>query len=519
MQWLIGCIMNRNEVSLSRVFSILKRMEKKLDALPTGAAAQPFSTNQLPCETSSNGISSPAGRAEENNSSNTAYAATSPVDTISFDKTAPLTETIFSVPKTRISFSAHMTLDAIADAPCFRANSPLKNHHYKLASPATLELGQQSMYTDFGATVPMMLETLPFMTIKELSNAYFATWNRVYPIVDRDYYFAYTLNLVAQDGFDYNMESCVVLMVMALGCLGEKAYVDGGFSRKGAACLAPLDAYISRFLEEPVPGESLVAESSKRVGFCLCDTSIQSCQYYLLRATFYEQTAKPMDEWMMITRACTVSVALSKYADIQLDEWKADMQSRLFWICLLREAVVVDEMELVPSGLQDLAEQTPLPRFVRYPIQRPRAKDDDDSHYHYHFLAQLALRIIITRIRNELYNTEPSPFVAEELFSQLYQWCDNLPTGLKFSENNAVQPHEPAEAVATMLLRTRYTLAIYHISRPFLIKAIRFPLETTDHEIRICSEAMKCAMEWPIGDRKSRQLKTFMPVKYFACAQ
>jgi hypothetical protein len=360
------------------------------------------------------------------------------------------------------------------------------------------------------------LATLKLGTVRELSDAYFCTFNRIYPIVDRDFYFAYTLNLATQDGFDTTIESCVVLVVMTLGCLGKQAQEDGGFVDPKTS----QDLEIHRLMGEKIPGMSLISESFKRIGFCMCDGSLQSCQYYLLCANFYEQMAWPIDEWHMINRACTAYMMLSKHDPADVGEWQADMQSKLFWTCLLRESVISQEMELTPSGLQEIEDQTPLPRFVRYSLHRSRLEDPDESYYHYHFLAQIALRIILTRIRNELYFTNPSPSLAEELLLQLEQWRQNLPIALQFSENSTSSvTRTPSDAVVEALLRTRYTIACYHIGRPFMLKAIRSPMEVTDSDISICSQTIPSALVWPLAEHMCRKLKTLMPVKYFACAQ
>lgn len=499
--------MSRNEVSLSMIFGILSRVEDKLDDFSSSSQRSPAPDEGVP-------VHKRYQIAEDSYSFNGAEPSGSPVDLLFGNCNAPVI-TPSSVSRTRVSFSAYKTLNAIAASGRSSASSPLlRAMQPKLVSTAALELNRPSIHLIPSPIEPDILEGLTFTTIKELSNTYFTTFNRIYPIVDRDFYYAYTLNLVIQDGFDYNIESCVVLIVMALGCLGMKAYMDGGFIDTSSSNLD-----IRRFLEGTIPGASLMTESIKRIGFCICEASLQSCQYYLLCATFYEQATRPMCEWMMINRACTACAALAKFESHDVDEWQADMQSRIFWTCLLRETIISQEFEMIPSGLQDLEDQTPLPRFVRYPLRRPRVNEEDDSYYHYHFLAQLALRIILTRIRNELYFTEPSSAVAEELVLQLHQWRDNLPAELQFFDQNPPAPRCPAEAVAISLLVTRYTVARYHIGRPFMLKAIRAPSEITENDLDICSKTMKSAMEWPMAQGVCRKLKTMMPVKYFACVQ
>jgi hypothetical protein len=261
------------------------------------------------------------------------------------------------------------------------------------------------------------LSSLSLSCVKELSNAYFDTFNRVYPFIDRDYYFLNTLAVVVREGFGYDMESCLVLNIMALGCMGLKAFEEGGFDTSQHAPITPL---IRRIMEEEFAGLSFFNEARRRVGFCLCERDIQSCQYYLSSAVFYAQIMRPVDEWMMTNRASASCAAFWKCPPKPLDEWVADMQSRLFWSALTLESVIVQELELPSSGLKEWEETVPLPKFITYPyVSKSRAQNSDDSYYHYHFLAQIAVRIILSRVREELYFSNPSTALAEELWHQL----------------------------------------------------------------------------------------------------
>jgi hypothetical protein len=354
--------------------------------------------------------------------------------------------------------------------------------------------------------------------VKELSNAYFDTFNRVYPFIDRDFYFLSTLAVVIREGFGHDIESCLVLNVMALGCLGLRSYQEGGFDISTRTVLSPIALHI---MQEEIPGLSFFNEARKRVGFCLCDRDLQSCQFYLSSAVFYMQNMRPIDEWMMTTRAATGCGAFWKCPPLPHDEWLADMQSRLFWSAILLETVIVQEMELPPSGLKEWEEIVPLPKFTIFPyINKSRSRNSDDSYYHYHFLAQIAHRIILSRIRDELFYTNPSTTLAEELRHQLEQWRANLPRTLKYAEDRPDQAFAcPADAVVVGLLYTRYRVSIFHLGRPFLYKAIQNPATLTELDMKICSEALLFAMEWPLTWEICAKMKSFMPLRYFGSGQ
>lgn len=85
------------------------------------------------------------------------------------------------------------------------------------------------------------------------------------------------------------------------------------------------------------------------------------------------------------------------------------MKSRVYWNCLMNETILVQELHLPPSGLSRLEEQVPIPKFIAFETtgytstRYPSSTLVDDSYFQYHFLAQVAHRIILTRIRHSLY--------------------------------------------------------------------------------------------------------------------
>lgn len=74
----------------------------------------------------------------------------------------------------------------------------------------------------------------------------------------------------------------------------------------------------------------------------------------------------------------------------------------------MNETILVQELHLPSSGLSRLEEQVPIPKFIGfettgYGSTRFNSNLVDDSYFQYHFLAQVAHRIILTRIRHSLY--------------------------------------------------------------------------------------------------------------------
>lgn len=128
------------------------------------------------------------------------------------------------------------------------------------------------------------LETLPFTMIKGLSDAFFATFNPFTPIMDKCFYYSFTLGSVMENGFGYTIETCLVLNVMALGCLAVQAHQEGNYPLPGTRSLQFEPPEWMSVIEEEPPGLRFFNEARKRIGFLMCDNDLQSCQFYLLSA-------------------------------------------------------------------------------------------------------------------------------------------------------------------------------------------------------------------------------------------
>lgn len=174
------------------------------------------------------------------------------------------------------------------------------------------------------------LETLPLAMVKGLADAFFATFNPFTPIMDRNFFVAFTVGAAIESSFGYTMESCLLLNVLALGCLAVQTHQEGNYPLPGtrSSGFEPPD-WMDVIDEEP-PGLRFFNEARRRVGFLMCDNDIQSCQFYLLSSyvtyqyflqnltrtradpsrVYYSQILRPMDAWAMIHRAATCCLSM-----------------------------------------------------------------------------------------------------------------------------------------------------------------------------------------------------------------
>ncbi|OQE92640.1 hypothetical protein PENNAL_c0007G02640 [Penicillium nalgiovense] len=409
------------------------------------------------------------------------------------------------------------------------------------------------------------LEVLPLAMIRGLADAFFSVFNPSTPIMDKGFFFSFTLGSAIESGFGYNIESCLVLNVLALGCLAVLAYQEGNYPLPGTQSHRFEPPEWMNVVYEEQPGLRFFNEARRRIGFLMCDNDIQSCQFYLLSSVYYSQIPRPIDSWTMISRAATCCLSMLTNHNVNFDEWEGDMKSRVYWNCLMNETILVQELHLPSSGLSRLEERVPIPKFIGfettgYASNRFNASSVvDDSYFQYHFLAQVAHRIILTRIRHSLYfysdsGSFPLPAITTELHHQLEQWRTNLPTTIQF--NNAPysshptpatpsihpspsasvaspahlssprprhtdpnHPLSPAIAVADAMLKGRHMIARFHIGRPYLYKALRIPHLLTDEDFVQVRSGLQNAMDWPITQGIFRKMKSCIPIRFAFCSQ
>lgn len=185
-----------------------------------------------------------------------------------------------SDPKPAISFSAHQVLfwPAIQAAlpesvklMC-QMNGSVYSTRLEAARPKLPHASSVDMSSDW-------LSKLSIATLKQLSDVYFTTFNLANPILDQKTYFQRTLGVAIDGNFGICIETCIVLVVMALGSMGHKALQEAGFVSTPAS--SPHTPFGSGH-EGEMPGLDFFNEARKRFGFLMCEQDLQACQFYLL---------------------------------------------------------------------------------------------------------------------------------------------------------------------------------------------------------------------------------------------
>ncbi|KAL5333981.1 hypothetical protein BJX70DRAFT_405753 [Aspergillus crustosus] len=370
---------------------------------------------------------------------------------------------------------------------------------------------------------------LSISLVRELCDSYFSTFNLAHPIVDRTFYLRHTLPTAIHGEFGYDIESCVVLAVMALGCWAKRGLVEVseyGTHGRRLSRESMSQEHLSPMVDGSIPGLAFFNESRKRIGWLINENCIQSCQYYLLSGLYYAQMTRPVDWWTMTNRASTCCRMFWENFSAPCDEWVADMQSRLFWNTVMFDSILAQELRLPGSQLHDLSQRVPLPKFVK--LKQPSfipidsETEEEDSFFHYHFLAQVAHRILLTRTKSSIFVTSEysSPSVEEELFRQLERWRNQLPLALQFNDDHlAPLPKSPSEIMVVSWLRFRYIIAKFHFGRPLLHKILSHPSEATEAELRRCTQVFDQVFQWEPIIRVIAVMKSCMPLNFQICSQ
>ena len=378
------------------------------------------------------------------------------------------------------------------------------------------------------------LMDLPQSVVKGIADAYFAVFHRTSPILDKFHFYSSTLGAAVETDFGYDIESCLVLIVLALGCLAVKAHEEGDFALPSRSALhgggfVRPDWY--DLILDDRPGLKFFNEARKRFGFLMTQNGLPAGQYYMLSTLYYAQILRPMDSWTTVNRAalCCTSI-LTRSEAIDFDTWEGDMFSRLFWNTLMYETVITQELDTLPhSGLLEFEHDIPLPKFT--PCPRPKTSisglitDEDESLFNFHFLAQAAHRIILTRVKQNIYyyaakESFPGAGITAEMHHQLEQWRANLPPSLQFVDSESADDSpSPAHVIAKAMLRSRYLVAKFHIGRPFLYKALHALEVTNDAEYREVREGLRGGMFWPTTMGLCTQMLSALPIKFGWCCQ
>ncbi|EKG15143.1 Transcription factor fungi [Macrophomina phaseolina MS6] len=361
------------------------------------------------------------------------------------------------------------------------------------------------------------------------ANAYFGSYNMVYPVLDRRDFMGGILPTIKAQGFSFGcLDSVIALLVFALGCAAQEGMhgrpVAEGSGIRGGNGTTP-------------PALDFFNEARRRIGFVMSSLSLANTQAMLLMAIYFESCCRHTDFWRM---AITASDALRAILRLE-SEWDAhgvDMIRRTFWTCSIIESWYYLDLNLPRPDGEDISDVIALPDFDdRSDFE---GQPSIESKYQYSFLSMLSIRGLIYRVFEELHDPSDNGrkegdkahhhLIITELSRQLHTWRALLPRDLAWDDSTRIDCNNSTNApraendrerppllhvdILLAQLRCRYYYARFMIHRPFVWKVLHEPAAVVAQSPEILDGfviAVDSMMEWPVAYPPVRDKKRLIP--------
>ncbi|KAF5008366.1 hypothetical protein FDECE_5350 [Fusarium decemcellulare] len=290
--------------------------------------------------------------------------------------------------------------------------------------------------------------------------AYFERVNVWYACVN-PYTWRSQYRTALSNGFREGPESCIVLLVLALG----QASLHGSISR-----IVP---------QEDPPGLQYFTAAWSLLPGMMTANSVVAAQCHLLAAAYHFYLVRPMEAWNLL---CTTSTKLQLLlmAPSRIPSHQRELVERIYWNALLFESDLLAELDLPHSGVVQFEENVGLPGGFEGEESEQVGRDEL-----WYFLAEIALRRLLNRVSQLIYSkdsiastTSLEPVVGE-LDYQLTQWYESLPLPLQFPfARTALQ--DPIQTV----LRLRFFACRTIIYRPYILAVLDNEQAVLDPAVR-----------------------------------
>ena len=429
----------------------------------------------------------------------------------------------------------------------------------------------QSVAREEPSRPPSFASTVQYPTLttahaKSYTDAYFSTFNVVYPILDEQQFTNEVLQPLIADGFRYgHAHSVLTLLVLALGQLALDSstgapidFVDGWPSGVcGGSAQKP-------------PGLDIFNEARARIGSLVLGSDIVSVQIMVLQATYFEANACYVEYWRSIVGASIVCQILIRAPIVRWPTLDGDLIRRAFWACVLDENLYHLDLDLPSTELSQLVDRVELPSF---PGARDRSQSEwmDDAKtpelLEFYFSAKISLQRVILSIHDAISlgnvititfqmpssqanceidsnkseslqdYSDPPINVIRELTRQLESWREQLPIAIQWSDNDlfnvpkeVLQGNQQANLVFPIAgidqnsqlrragseilaaeLRARFYYARWMLGRPFIFKALHLADLMDEHEADRCALAIQAACLWPTVLGPAKRNKRLLP--------
>ncbi|OJD17964.1 hypothetical protein AJ78_01995 [Emergomyces pasteurianus Ep9510] len=278
-------------------------------------------------------------------------------------------------------------------------------------------------------------------------------------------------------GFREGPESCIVLLVLSLGCASNSGSIS----------------YISP--EQEPPGMSYFAAAWGLLPSQMMRNSVLSAQCMILASAYLFYLVRPLEAWTLLSNI-SIKLQLLLGASGRIPPQSKELSGRVYWNTLLFESDLLAELDLPHSGIVQFEETAELPGgFEEESDEEPAGRDEL-----WYFLSEIALRRLLNRVSHMIYQRELKPSigtlepVVAELDFQLTQWYKSLPLPVRFPQTNT-----PIANPVQTVLRHRYFACRTIIYRPYILAVFddeQLAMDPTVLEnCRRCLDACMCQLE------------------------
>lgn len=285
-------------------------------------------------------------------------------------------------------------------------------------------------------------------------------------------------------GFRSGAETCVVLLVLALG---QAANTGRSISRLADG--------------EAIPGLDYFSAAWTVLPGLMIRNDVLSAQCHISAAAYLLYLVRPLEAWNMLCNA-SMKLQLLLSAPSTIAPQVKELSERIYWNALMIESDLLAELDLPHSGIVQFEESMRLPRSFPYDATVAGSDELPGNDELWYFLAEIALRRLLNRVSNVLYSHKRNSIaslepVVAELDHQLSQWYEGLPPSIRFPRERL-----PARDQVQTVLRLRYFACRTIIFRPYIQAVLQD--ESLAHEAGVQAACEKCL------DACVRQLENVM---------
>ena len=316
-----------------------------------------------------------------------------------------------------------------------------------------LEMARQPLHIGTSLSLDLSNTATYVQSFFERANIWYACVN---PYNWTSYY-----RIALSHGFREGSESCIVLLVLALGCA----------SAGGSISQLPRD-------KEP-PGMSYFSAAWSLLPALMTRNNVLSSQCLVLASAYLFYLVRPLEAWTLLSSAST-KLQLLLSAPGRIPEHSKELSERVYWNSLLFESDLLSELDLPHSGIVQFEESVGLPGGFKEEDEDIVGRDEL-----WYFLAEIALRRLLNRVSHLIYSKgattsiEKLEPVVAELDFQLSQWYESLPLPVQFSYSSA-----PLSNPVQIVLRLRYFACRTIIFRPYILTVLEDEQAAQDPSVR-----------------------------------